>query len=64
MPWKRPQTMKRVPKRLVRPLQGGGKINSMLLPGTNLSGDGGPRGTISGLQEVQQCCLKLSTALQ
>ena len=56
--------MKRLPKELVRPLQGGGKINSGLLPGINLSDDGGPRGTISGLQEVKQCCLKLSTALQ
>jgi regulator of replication initiation timing len=56
--------MKRLPKELVRPLQRGGKIDSGLLPGINHSDDGGPRGTISGLQEVQECCLKLSTALQ
>jgi hypothetical protein len=61
---KRSPTMKRLPKELVRPLQRGGRIDSGLLPGITHSDDGGPRGTISGLQEVQECCLKLSTALQ
>jgi hypothetical protein len=61
---KRSRTIKRLPKELVRPLQRGGKVNSGLLHGTNHSDDGEPRGSISGLQEVQQCCLKLSMALE
>jgi SMC interacting uncharacterized protein involved in chromosome segregation len=32
--------------------------------GINLNDDGELCGTIAGLQGVQQCCLKLSTALQ
>jgi SMC interacting uncharacterized protein involved in chromosome segregation len=56
--------MKRLPQDLVRPLRGGNKISSGRVAGINFSDNGGPRGTVSGLQEVQQCCLKLSAALQ
>jgi hypothetical protein len=56
--------VKRLPKDLVYPLQRGGKNNSGHVAGINLNDDGGPCGTIAGLQDVRQCCLKLSTALQ
>jgi SMC interacting uncharacterized protein involved in chromosome segregation len=53
-----------LPKDLVPPLQGDGEINTGRVAGINFSDNGGPRGTVSGLHEVQQCCLELSAALQ
>lgn len=57
--------MKRLPKNLVRPsTTQGGKINSGRVAGIKFIDDVGSLVTVSGFQEVQQCCLKLSAALQ
>ncbi|KFY66282.1 hypothetical protein V496_02118 [Pseudogymnoascus sp. VKM F-4515 (FW-2607)] len=56
----KPRTLKRIPTVSVHSLQGG----SGRMAGINSNDDGGPHLTVSELEQVQQCCVKSSAALQ